>query len=187
MAAGSGGGVARGLRRARGSLHGRPPPHPPSPEPASPSAGRGRGGDAESRPGRVSARPRGEVQGVPGGGGRAGLAGARPEGVGRGKSLGACQEHSAHNNLAENTAAAASRNPGLAQCPAGAPLGGAPRSGAHYPLGGFPVIPQVPALSNHPRREDSDHGSDSTGEGRPGLPQLPEQPAADSTPLGCDH
>lgn len=37
--------------------------------------------------------------------------------MGHGKSLGGCQEHSAHNNLAENTAAAASRNPGLAQSP----------------------------------------------------------------------
>lgn len=81
--------------------------------------------------------------GVPAGGGRAFLPGWRaprgregkyrafrpaeggavwsaPSGEGGepGKSLGACQEHSAHNNLAENTAASASRNPGLAQSPA---------------------------------------------------------------------
>lgn len=47
--------------------------------------------------------------------------------MGHGKSLGACQEHSAHNNLAENTAAAASRNPGLAQSPAARASLGAPR------------------------------------------------------------
>lgn len=62
-----------------------------------------------------AARPGGEVQGVPTRGGGGGQAGAVAQGVGPGKSLGACQEHSAHNNRAENTAASASRNPGLAQ------------------------------------------------------------------------
>nr|XP_031534642.1 NF-kappa-B inhibitor alpha [Vicugna pacos] len=58
-----------------------------------------------------------------------------------GKSLGACQEHSAHNNLAENTAASASRNPGLAQSPAGrASLG--PTQCTHQPRGGFPSFPR---------------------------------------------
>lgn len=140
-----------------------PPPLPPSPDPEPPSAGRaqagggagrsGGGEDAKSRPGSGAAqppgaaRPRGEVQGVPGGGGRAGLAGARPEGVGHGKSLGGCQEHSAHNNLAENTAAAASRNPGLAQShpppythpPQPAPLVPTPHSVCSPSLGGFPL------------------------------------------------
>lgn len=55
--------------------------------------------------------------------------------MGHGKSLGACQEHSAHNNLAENTAAAASRNPGLAQSPAARASLGAPRGALTTPGG----------------------------------------------------
>lgn len=85
-------------------------------------------------------------------GGRAGRSGRRPppgEGGGGGKSLGACQEHSAHNNLAENTAASASRNPGLAQSPAGcASLG--PTQCTHQPWGFSLSSPQVPALGHHP-------------------------------------
>lgn len=75
-------------------------------------------------------------------GGRAGRSDRRPprRRGGPGKSLGACQEHSAHNNLAENTAASASRNPGLAQSPAArASLG--PTQCTHQPWGFFPLFP----------------------------------------------
>lgn len=53
-------------------------------------------------------------------------------GGGGGKSLGGCQEHSAHNNLAENTEAEASRNPDLAQSPAARASQG-PRPCTHQP------------------------------------------------------
>lgn len=151
------GGASAGGERLRRPL----PPNsaaPPAPS-AGPAAGGRRGASGDARvpalaefgaqrpPG--AERPRGEVQDVPGGGGRARSGArppARPEGVGHGKSLGACQEHSAHNNLAENTEAAASRNPGLAQSPAarasragraggGGKGGGPPRSALTTPWG----------------------------------------------------
>lgn len=132
-----------------------PTPHPPL---RVPSAGGGAATGTRSprlHKGGREFLPRwragGEVQGVPARreGGAVWPAPAAWGGGGGGKSLGACQEHSAHNNLAENTAASASRNPGLAQSPAGcASLG--PTQCTHQPWGFSLSSPQVPALGHHP-------------------------------------
>ena len=124
-----------------------------------PEAGRRRGrevpacirGAGVSAPLAGAAQPGGEVQGVPARreGGAVWPAPAAERGGGPGKSLGACQEHSAHNNLAENTAASASRNPGLAQSPAGRASPG-PTQCTHQPWGFSLSSSQVPALSHHP-------------------------------------
>lgn len=52
-----------------------------------------------------------------------------------GKSLGACQEHSAHNNLAENTAGRGLQKPRPCAIPRSPRLLGAPRSALTAPWG----------------------------------------------------
>lgn len=95
---------------------------------SAPLAGAARPGGCTGRSGRAR--------------GRGGLARRPPPsagGRGAGKSLGACQEHSAHNNLAENTAASASKKPRPCAIPAGRYLPG-PTQCLTSP-GVFPLFP----------------------------------------------
>lgn len=169
------------LQAVAGGCVGGPgaPPRTPPPSRGRPRGrGRGDGGDARSRVHRAGPARRGrEVQGVPGSRG-AGRPGRRPARRGWGPES---PWAPARNTQLIITSRKTPRprppeTPALRNPPQSAPPW--PHALCSPPLGVSLSSPQVPALGHHPRREGTDHGSDSPGEGRPGLPQLPEQSAA---------